>query len=169
MARTFGADGPDHRGESTTMPKFASGNQKAAEAATTAKGSKEPQAYIFIGHDKFRNEVRTPQEWRKLFVVLARMAEEYDKTVKQNVFGLGIVYDALEAYEAEAREALGDDYEAEVERHWADALAEDARRAEQRAKRAAEKREVDGEDDGEPESEVDDEPATKPATPARRK
>ena len=154
-------------------PRFASGNAPKDAAAATPKGTKQPQAYIFIGHDKFRNETRTPQEWRKLFVVLARMAEEYDKTVKQNVFGLGIVYDALEAYEKEAMEALGADYESEVERHWKDALAEDAKRAEQRAIRAKEKATATGEstdeEDAEEEGEEAVEPATKVATPTRRK
>lgn len=175
MAFASTADGPHHHGRSTTMPKFASGTQKAAKAATQAKGSKEPQAYIFIGHDKVvigdhKADPRTPQDWRKLFVVLARMAEEYDPTVKQNQFGLDLVYTKLVEYEAAAREALGDDYDAEVERHWADALAEDERRAEQRAKRAAEKRASgdDEEEDREEEPEEPVAPPTPPATPRRR-
>jgi hypothetical protein len=70
------------------------------DKAVDEKGNKtveldDPLAYVFIGRDKFRSKgnggTRTPQEWRKLFMALARMAK-----VKQNTFGLTIIYDALE-------------------------------------------------------------------------
>jgi hypothetical protein len=116
--------------------------QTEKKAEGTAKS--EPQAYIFIGRDKYRaTDKRSPQDWRKLFVCLSRMARNDGKEVSQNEFGLGIVYDALEVMEAAARKGLGANYDAAMEKHWQDALAEDAKRAEQAAKRAAEKTKAD--------------------------
>jgi hypothetical protein len=107
--------------------------QKKAEGSAKAV----PQAYIFIGRDKFRSDERSPQDWRKLFVVLSRMARNGGNEVSQNEFGLGIVYDALTEIEAEAKKQLKGDYDAAVEKHWNDAQAEDAQRAAAAAKRAA--------------------------------
>src|SRR5262245_44628633 len=95
-------------------------------AATTpaekkAAGSKKsaPQAYIFIGRDKYRTTTdRDAQDWRKLFVCLSRMARGADGAeLSQNEFGLGIVYDALEVMEATAKKALGADYDKAIEKH----------------------------------------------------
>src|SRR5215467_6955323 len=147
-------DGPAT--ETPAMQGIAIGVQMATtvtlSAATTpaekkADGSVKtaPQAYIFIGRDKFRatNE-RTPQDWRKLFVCLSRMARGADGAeLSQNEFGLGIVYDALEVMEAAAKKALKGDYETAIEKHWADAQKEDAERAAASAKRAAKSQEAD--------------------------
>lgn len=118
----------------TTTEKKAEGSAKSA-----------PQAYVFIGRDKYRaTETRTPQDWRKLFVCLSRMARDDDgREMSQNEFGLGIVYDALETMEAAAKKALGNKYDAAIEKHWSDAQTEDATRAEQAARRAAEKNAAD--------------------------
>lgn len=116
---------------------------EAQKAEKTGKNA--PQAYIFIGRDKYRaTDDRTPQDWRKLFVCLSRMARDDDgREMSQNEFGLGIVYDALTKMEADAKKALKDDYDAAIEKHWKDALKEDSERAAAAAKRAAEKTEAD--------------------------
>jgi len=107
------------------------------KAETKSKAA--PQAYIFIGRDKYRaTDERTPQDWRKLFVCLSRMARGADGAeLSQNEFGLGIVYDALEVMESAAKKALGADYDKAIEKHWSDAQKEDAERAAASAKRAA--------------------------------
>lgn len=128
------------------MAKFTfSAATTAAEKSTEAKKA-DPQAYIFIGRDKFRSDERSPQEWRKLFIVLSRMARGGGAEVSQNEFGLAIVYDALVELETEAKKALKGDYDAAVEKHWTAAQKEDADRAAASAKRAAEKNDADEKD-----------------------
>lgn len=118
--------------------KFSASTTPAEKKADGSVKS-APQAYIFIGRDKFRaTDDRTPQDWRKLFVCLSRMARKEDGSeMSQNEFGLGIVYDALEAMESEAKKALKADYETAIAKHWADAQKEDAERAAAASKRAS--------------------------------
>lgn len=116
------------------------------EAQKAEKRTKDaPQAYVFIGRDKYRaTDDRTPQDWRKLFVCLSRMARGANgEELSQNEFGLGIVYDALEVMEEAAKKALKGDYETAIEKHWKDAQKEDAERAAASAKRLAAKNAAD--------------------------
>lgn len=122
----------------TTGPRFTfsaavSPEAKKAEAA----GTQPPQAYIFIGRDKFMDGTRSPQEWRKLFLCLARAARNPDGSqMSQNVFGLSIVYDALEKLDEAAREGLGDQYESTMESHWAAVQKEETEKKARKATKA---------------------------------
>ena len=82
-----------------------SASTTATEKKSEGSAKSAPQAYIFIGRDKYRaTEDRTPQDWRKLFVCLSRMARDDDgREISQNEFGLGIVYDALETWKRPQR------------------------------------------------------------------
>jgi hypothetical protein len=122
----------------TTGPRFTFSAAVSPEAkkAETA-GTQPPQAYIFIGRDRFMEGTRDPQEWRKLFLCLARSARNPDGTpMSQNVFGLSIVYDALEKLDELAREGLGDQYESTMKAHWDAIVKEETEKKARKATKA---------------------------------
>lgn len=87
---------------------------------TGSTGLEEPLAYVFVGRDKFRTEKRTAQEWRKLFMAISRMAG-----VKQNTFGLTILFDKLEEIEAQYKKQDPKAWAAAIKKHSDDIDKED--------------------------------------------
>lgn len=104
-----------------------SGAVSEAEKKAEKAGAKKPvQAYIFIGVQRYGKE--EPQAMRRRFMAFSRMYRENGSSVSQNRFGLMIVSEYLDKFEAEARKQLKGQYEAVVEKHWKDAQAEDKAR-----------------------------------------
>lgn len=111
---------------------------KVDDEQSTVTG--EPQAYVFLGRDKYRADEQPEgaQGWRKLFLTLAEMAAEGTQgKVTQNTFGLQILYTGLKEIEVQAREELGDDFEATFEATWNRIAKREAEKAERKAARMA--------------------------------
>lgn len=113
---------------------------KQADDDTTTVSTGEPQAYVFLGRDKYRADEQEDgaQGWRRLFLTLAEMAAEGTQgKVTQNTFGLEILYTGLKEIEAQAQEELGDEFEATFEATWNRIAKREAEKADRKARRQA--------------------------------
>ena len=112
-----------------TVSQAVTAEEKKAESAKP-----DPQAYIFIGRQEFNGE--NGAAMRKRFLVFSRMFRDgAGNAVTQNVFGLTIVTDFLNDFEAAAKKALGKDYDKVVKTHWDAILAEEKKAADLKAAR----------------------------------
>lgn len=180
--RTLTDHGSNHIGGNMSKFGFKKSEENKEEEQNVSVG--EPQAYVFLGRDKYRADEQEhgAQGWRKLFLTLSRMAAEGTQgKVTQNTFGLEILYTGLLEVLETAKEELGDEFTSEFDKTWNKILDEETNKnarkaARQAADKAAEQaREAageTGEEDSEPntEEEVKEEPkpTTKPATPAKK-
>jgi hypothetical protein len=164
----------------TMNSKFGFKKTEAAEEATSTANA-EPQAYVFLGRDKYRADEQPTgaQGWRELFLTLSRMAAKgTNGKVTQNTFGLEILYTGLLEILDAAKQELGSDFDAEYTKTLNAILEEEDNKAERKAARAKADRDAEAkrnpstEDAPEetpeetPEEKPEEQPAEQPAATA---
>lgn len=136
--RRLSTTNPSHVGE--IMAKFGFKKNEAADENGETITTGEPQAYVFLGRDKYRADEQPEgaQGWRKLFLTLAEMAAEGTQgKVTQNTFGLEILFTGLLEIQEQAKAELGDAFQATFDATWSRIQKREQEKAERKAARMA--------------------------------